>query len=37
MTKSNVNQLAAYFDTNPRATIRKGARKFKTSITHTYR
>ena len=37
MTKSKINQLATYFDNNPKATIRKGAKKFKISTTHTHR
>ena len=29
MTKSIINQLTAYFENNPKATIRKGARNAK--------
>ena len=37
MTKSKVNQLAAYLDNNPKATFKKKAKKFKFSITHIHR
>ena len=37
MTKSKVNQFAAYFDNNPKAAIKKGAKKFKILTTHIHR
>ena len=36
MTKSKANQLASYFNNNPKAIIRKGAKKFKIVTTHTH-